>query len=156
MNDDFKGTLFFSYVTKTSCGVAIGYSGAKSFILEERKTGKNGRLLLLTIDEQNFVLVSLYNANTEKDQLNTINELREMLKSVNNTNAKQTILAKMIELKNTFELCDIWRLRNPKIKRFTFRQNHRTGFIQRRLDFFCFKCFARDYSQNICLRFVLQ
>ena len=42
----------------------------------------------------------------------------------------------MIELKNTFELCDIWRLRNPKIKRFTFRQNHKSGFIQSRLDFF--------------------
>ena len=34
------------------------------------------------IDEQNFVLVNLYNANTEKDQLNTINELKKMLKSV--------------------------------------------------------------------------
>ena len=31
---------------------------------------KNRRLLLLdvTIDEQNFVLVNLYNANTEKNQ----------------------------------------------------------------------------------------
>ena len=42
----------------------------------------------------------------------------------------------MIGLKNSFELYDIWRLRNPKNKRSTFRQNHRTGFIQRRLDFF--------------------
>ena len=44
------------------------------------------------IDEQNFVLVNLYNANTEKDQLNTINELSEMLKSANNVSAKQIIL----------------------------------------------------------------
>ena len=79
----------------------------------------------------------------EEDQLNSFNELSEMLKSVNNISAEQIILggdfnlyfdsllenqggnpifkksiAKMIALKNTFEL---WRLRNPKIKRFTFR-----------------------------------
>ena len=56
--------------------------------------GKNSRLLLLgvTKDEQNFLLVILYNANTEKDQLNTINELSEMLKSANNITAKQIIL----------------------------------------------------------------
>ena len=33
-------------------------------------------------------------------------------------------------------MCDIWRIRNPNVKRFTFRQNHVSGFIERRLDFF--------------------
>ena len=37
---------------------------------------------------------------------------------------------KMIKLKITFELCDIWRFKNPKIKRFTFWKNHRAGLIQ--------------------------
>ena len=32
------------------------------------------------------------------------------------------------------ELCDIWRVRNLKKKRFTFSQGHKSGFIQRRLD----------------------
>ena len=93
-NDDFKGTLFFSHGTTNSCRVAIGYSGRRSFILEERKTDKNGCLLLLdvAVDEQNFVRVNLYNANTVKDQLNTINELSGILKGVNNINAKQIIL----------------------------------------------------------------
>ena len=67
-NEHLKGTLFFLHGTTNCCGVAIGYSGAKSFIPEERKTEKKGRLLLLdvTIDAQNFVLVNLYDANTEK------------------------------------------------------------------------------------------
>ena len=62
----------------------------------------------------------------EKDQLNTFNELWEIPNSVNNISTKQIILyfnflpesqggnpilkksvAKMIELKNTFELCNI-------------------------------------------------
>ena len=31
-------------------------------------------------------------------------------------------------------LCDIWRIRNKKIKQFTFTQQHSSGFIQCRLD----------------------
>ena len=42
----------------------------------------------------------------------------------------------MIELIESFELCDIWRIRNPTEKRFAFRQNHISGYIQRRLDYF--------------------
>ena len=30
----------------------------------------------------------------------------------------------MIELKEEYDLCDIWRIRNPLEKSFTFRQNH--------------------------------
>ena len=33
-------------------------------------------------------------------------------------------------------MSDIWRIRNPNVKRFTFRHNHVSGFIERRLDFF--------------------
>ena len=55
---------------------------------------KNGRLLLLdvTIDEQNFILINLYTVKTEENQVNIINELNEMLKSVYNISAKQIIL----------------------------------------------------------------
>ena len=42
----------------------------------------------------------------------------------------------MIELIESFELCGIWRIRNPAEKRFTFRQNHISGYIQRRFDYF--------------------
>ena len=42
----------------------------------------------------------------------------------------------MIQIKEKVNLCDIWRIRNPKIKRFTFQQQHASGFIQRRLDHF--------------------
>ena len=37
-------------------------------------------------------MVNLCNANTEKDQLNTIIELSEMLKSANKINTKRIIL----------------------------------------------------------------
>ena len=43
---------------------------------------------------------------------------------------------KMIELIESFELCDIWRIRNPTEKHFTFHQNHISGYIEQRLDYF--------------------
>ena len=42
----------------------------------------------------------------------------------------------MIKIKEHFELRDKWRLRNPYVKQFTFRQKHASAFIQRRLDYF--------------------
>ena len=47
---------------------------------------------------------------------------------------KKKYIAKFIELKEKFDLCDIWRIRNPKTKRFTFLQKHVSVLIQRRLD----------------------
>ena len=52
-----------------------------------------------------------------------------------NPSFKQKSVAKLIEIIETFNLCDIWRIRNPKTRRFTFRQQHCSGFIQRRLDY---------------------
>ena len=39
-------------------------------------------------------------------------------------NLKKKSIAKFIELKEKFALCDIWRIRNSKTKRFTFCQKH--------------------------------
>ena len=33
-------------------------------------------------------------------------------------------------------MTDIWRIRNPKAKQYTFRHKHASGFFQRRLDYF--------------------
>ena len=45
-------------------------------------------------------------------------------------------LAKLMEIEETLDLCDTWRIRNPKSKCFTFHQNHVSGRIQGRLDYF--------------------
>ena len=49
---------------------------------------------------------------------------------------KKKSLVKLIEIKETLYLCNIWRIKNPNVKRFTFRQNHVSGVIERKLDFF--------------------
>ena len=145
------------------CGVAIGYVGSKSFVLANQTADKNGRLLLIEaiVDDVKFVLINIYNCNTESQQLLTLTELHKILQNVDDIGNKNIIIGedfnfhfnskleakggkptlkkisvwKMIELIESFELCDIWRIRNPTEKRFTFRQNHISGYIQRRLDY---------------------
>ena len=47
---------------------------------------------------------------------------------------KNNLLKKIIQFKEKLDLCDIWRIRKPNRKRYTFRHHHTTGIIHRRLD----------------------
>ena len=162
--DDFKGQVFFSHGTSNSRGVLIAYLGSKSFVVKNKRNDDAGRILILdaSIDGTDYILVNIYNANTETEQIKVLNNLHLLLDSLDIHQNKQIILAgdfnlfldttleaeggspclkkksvaKLIKIKEHFDLCDIWRLRNPDVKQFTFRQKHASGFIQRRLDYF--------------------
>ena len=43
-------------------------------------------------------------------------------------------VAILIEIIETFSLCDVWRIGNPKTKSFTFRQQNCLRFIQNNMD----------------------
>ena len=55
-NDEFKGPLFFLHGTTNFCKVAMGYSGAKYFILEERKRAKMVEFYFLTLQQMNKIV----------------------------------------------------------------------------------------------------
>ena len=106
-------------------------------------------------------MINLYNANTEKKQIDVLSILFELLEEFDtiptkplvmagnfnllidskleaqcgNPTVKTKYLAKRIGFKETYDLCDIWTVRNTKSKRFTFIQKHSSGFIQIRLDY---------------------
>ena len=48
---------------------------------------------------------------------------------------KQKSVAKLLELKEEYDLCDIWRIRNLTRKSYAFRQDHFSGIINRRQDY---------------------
>ena len=48
---------------------------------------------------------------------------------------EETSLAKLIELKDSYDLCNIWRVRNKKSRQCTFTEQYSSGFIPRRLDY---------------------
>ena len=131
--------------------------------LKKQQTDKEGLILILAVSINNseYILINLYNANTENEQIDVLSSLSKLLEEFDISLTKQLVmagdfnlffnsklegqggnptlkkksLAKLIELKETYDLCDIWRVRNTKSKRFTFTQKHSSGFIQRRLDY---------------------
>ena len=48
---------------------------------------------------------------------------------------KKKSVSKLIQLLGKYDQIDIWRIRNPFSKRYTFRKNDFSGYIQRRLDY---------------------
>ena len=118
-------------------------------------------MLEATIDGSDYLLISLYNDNTEREQLKTIKNLNNLLKDFEDFHDKKVVfagdsylifdknlesaggnpflkkhsLSEIIKLNENLNLCDIWRVRNPHKKLFTFRQKHFIGIIQRRLDY---------------------
>ena len=159
--DDFGSPLFFSHRKSNSCGVAIGYCGTEAFKVVNTACNKNGRILILDaeLNGTNFLLINFYNSNTESEQLSTFSTLQKLLENLiitkkivfggdfnlifdckfdasgGNPILTRKSLAKLIEIKETLYLCDIWRIRNPNMRHFAFRQNHVSCFIEHGLIF---------------------
>ena len=162
--DDFKGEMFYSHGKSNSCGVLISFIGSKKVFIRNKLSDNDGRILILDadIDDENFILIRLYNPNAEAEQLKTLSKLTEKLTKLHLTQNNNVICAedfnlffnvklesyggnpvfkkrsvvKIVELKGTYNLTDIWRIRNPKANQYAFRQNHVSGFLQRCLDYF--------------------
>ena len=68
---------YFSHGKTNSCGVAIGFVGAKALNILNIKRDNLGRILVIEgkIDDSVFVLINIYNAKTKSKQLHTINDL---------------------------------------------------------------------------------
>ena len=75
------GNTFFSHGKRNSCGVLICYIGTHNFVVNNQKTDNDGRILILgvTINDVNFVLINVYNANTETEQVSVLNNLSSLL-----------------------------------------------------------------------------
>ena len=114
-----------------------------------KKCDNYGRILLLeiNIDNRLFELINIYKANDKLDQLKTLTDLSKIVDCVNDIQNKNIIfgsdfniifdsfldaqggnpilkkhtVAKTIQIKQRLSLVDIWRIRNPKTKRYNFR-----------------------------------
>ena len=161
--DEFGGQCFFSHGTSNSCGVLIAFHGIEKFSINKKFSDNKGRMLILDalIGDSNFIFINLYNANSESEQIKVLEELTLLLSQFDLTKNQKIILAgdfnvffdatldakggnpklkqhsvsKILEIKENLDLCDIWRVQNPKKTHYTFHQKHFSGLIQRRLDY---------------------
>ena len=79
----FKGPVFFSHGKSNSCGVLIAYFGIGMFIIKEQRTDKEGHILILnvSINDSEYILINLYNANTENEQIDVLSSCLNYWKS---------------------------------------------------------------------------
>ena len=93
-NDEFEGQLFFSHGKTNSCGVAIGFVGTKALNILNITRDNLGRILVIEvkIDDSVFVLINIYNANTESEQLHTLNDLVNILETIEDIQNKSVVL----------------------------------------------------------------
>ena len=166
--------MFYSHGTSNSTGVAIGFSQNLNININEQKISRDefGRVLIIeaTYDDKNFLLINLYNAKNEKDQIEVLDTLCKLLENHNtdgychtilsgdfniifdtildasggNPSLKKKTIAKIIYITEMLDTCDAFRIRYPKLQRFSFR--YKNPSLQRRLDYiFSCKQSARMY-----------
>ena len=67
----------FSHGKTHFCGVLIAYFGTETFFVNKQETDKEGRILILdvSINDSKYILINLYNANIEKEQIDVLNSI---------------------------------------------------------------------------------
>ena len=140
--DEFGGDLHFSHRSSNSWGVLIAFYVNQDITVKKNLTDKKGQVLVLEarIDDFDFFLINIHNANSEKEQVCVLKELTTILSNFENIHNHNVIFAgdfniffnasldakggtptlrsqsinKLIELNETLDLCDIRRIRNLK------------------------------------------
>ena len=127
----------------------------------------------MTINDTDFLLINLYNANSELDQLGVLELLASKLEGFTygsnckpifggdfnlyfdstldaeggNPSLKKRSLAKLLSIMQKLDVSDIFRVRYPNVKRYTFhRKNPR---LQRRLDYFFTSNSLQEYIDDV-------
>ena len=92
--EDLEGP-FFSHGKSNSCGVLIAYFGTGTFIVKKKQTDNEGRILILdvSINDSEYILINLYNAKTENEQIDVLSSLFELLEEFDISPTKQLVMA---------------------------------------------------------------
>ena len=165
----WQGKLHFAHGSNHSCGVMILVRSDLDFSLKSVNLDIEGRSIIMEAEVQgsSFLFVNIYAPNKVQDQrrffedLNqniegflVIKENRIIVGGVFNVTLdsdfdcsggksfRKDSVKQIQDLCLDFDLVDIWRIRNPESKRFTWRPKN--PFIQRRLDYW----FINDASQD--------
>ena len=150
----------------------IAFREAVNYKITEKCVDSNVRYIVLNVllDSVPFILVNYYAPNYETDQLKLLEELRHIFDQLDTAENTTLIwggdfniifdtyldadggtpklyvksVSKLLSLMSENDLCDIYRLRNPDIRQFTWRR--KTSFKQRRLDFFLI---SDSFQENV-------
>ena len=158
---EWGGDIFFSHGASNSRGVMILFPSDFEVTVNKVDTDNDGRMILMTckIQGTNYLLFNVYGPNSKMDHKLFLEKLKNKLNDISaddydyiigggdwnftdvdidraggNYTVWQESSTIMEEITENADIIDIWRVRNPDIKRFTFRQKNRGNIIQSRLD----------------------
>ena len=84
----------FSFPTEktNSCGVLTAYFGQETFNFKKQETDKEGCILIFDVClyDSEYILINLYNTNTEKEQINVFSNMFVLLKKFDINKKKKT------------------------------------------------------------------
>ena len=171
----WNGNIYFSHGSSNSTGCAIAFTDKFPVKIVKQSKDTEGRLLILEtiIDDDKFLLINLYNANTESEQVKVLDSLASMLQEHNidgdckpifggdfnlyfdtildcsggNPCLKKRSITKLMKIVDKLDVSDIFRVRYPHLKRFTFHR--RNPVIHRRLDFIFTSNSMQEFVENV-------
>lgn len=166
-SNEWGRKIYFSHGNNFSRGVAILFQKGLPVQVEECRTDLEGRFIVLALKfpDFSFILVNVYGPNwddpvfyeklfdvIDKRDNNSVcmagdfNTLISELDLYNNAGSnhikKRLVLKRFLENK---EMVDIWRIRNPAVRGFTWRKPDCSQLTMSRLDYFFL-------SQDLALR----
>ena len=176
-SSDWGGRLIFSHGESNARGVAIGFTKGFDCDIQNIYCDNDGRILIVEMskDGELFLLVNFYNANSESDQLKALHSLNDLLSKLDpdkefqpifmgdmnvifdiqldalggNPSLKKHSLAFIIKILSKLDVSDIFRVRYPGKKRYTFRQKIGNRVIHRRLDYIFLSNSLQEYAADI-------
>lgn len=148
--EEWEGKIIFSHGLKNSRGVMIMFKKNLKYTLQSTETDQQGRwvILNLIIEDKAYCLINLYGPNTdeptffqsiynniEKTQLTNLQLIMAgdfnfvqnvyMDRKGNSTNRNHpNAQTEVAAIMNNLDLIDIWRIKNPKLKRYTWRRKN--------------------------------
>jgi exodeoxyribonuclease-3 len=159
---EWKNEAYFNDGTSNSAGVAVLFTLQSNYEVVIYFNDKNGCLQILSIilEGAKLLVVNIYNYNHEKEQVDLLVSLNDALDNFDysddhkiilagdfnfiydlsldsrggNPSLKLKSLAEITRIREKLDLCDIFRVRFPNSKRYTFRTKN--GKICRQLDHF--------------------
>ena len=158
----WENSMSFAHGISNSRGALIAFREGLNYNVISSHLNDNGRYVILKVEIQKspIILINYYAPDEEGQQVQILTEISDILEKMEleedtqliwggdfnsffnckldadggNPKLKIQSITKLVSMMSENDLCDIFRVRNPEMKRYTWRR--KTPFKQHRLDYF--------------------
>ena len=170
-----KGSVYFSRGSSDSRGTLIAFREGMDYTIEKSVLDQEGRYVILQakIQDSSILLINYYAPSVEGTQITVLSEINDIINNLvleedttilwgsgfnsffdvkldadgGSLQLKEKSICKLVTMMSQFDLCDIFRVRHPNEKRFTWRQKN--PLKQRRLDHFLISDNLQDLVEYV-------